>query len=293
MAKDLIRYGISALNAKNHINAVNDELLVEHSSGEMFYKRDDDGQIVSYNANDYSNRELQDVISASIILNPINFDINDYMIYHVIDISGTNHMLDTSPITFDNPYNFIVSKKEACCFFRIHGTNRTNALISILESRLNQNKNTIRLIIRVTDTLSEEIPDESNNHVIECNFNKLNAIYLNNFISTDSLIGDYKVSIQSIEFINLFDSYNLLTEGEKNAFDEFNMHNNKLEAAKIDFISFISTTSNILPYADNGRLILHSIIKNSDIEIAALSGNTVIVSENQPNRPCIWAKIIS
>ena len=50
MAKDLIRYGISALNAKNHINAVNDELLVEHSSGEMFYKREDDGQIVSYNS---------------------------------------------------------------------------------------------------------------------------------------------------------------------------------------------------------------------------------------------------
>lgn len=293
MAKDLIRYGISALSTKNHTDASNDELLVEQSSGEMFYKREDDGQIVSYNANDYSNRELQDVISASIALNPIHFDINDYMIYHVIDISGTNHMLDTSPIIFDNPYNFPVSKKEAICFFRVHGTNRTNALVSILESRLTGNKNTMRVTICVTDTLSENPSTESNMHIIECNFNKLTAIYLNEFISADSLVGDYQVSIHSIEFINLFDSYNLLTEGEKNAFNEFNMHNNKLEAAKIDFVSFMETTNQILPYADNGRLILHSIIKNSDIEIAALSGDTIIVSENQPNRPCIWAKIIS
>ena len=63
-----MRYGISALGLSHKEYAENDELLVEQSSGKMFYKRESDNQIVSFDNEKYSQETLPVAMNTAIEL---------------------------------------------------------------------------------------------------------------------------------------------------------------------------------------------------------------------------------
>lgn len=263
-----MRYGISALSTEHHKVAEPDELMVRTQDGQMFYKRED-GQIVTA-VKDYDRKSLvSDLISTG-----INIDLskNQYIAYHTVDIAGVNTLIDAEvqPLDLDE-VKFYLPETENCLCIRVRGNDVTNATVAYMKA--------------LTEDTEEDdvIITLSTGDEIKCQFNKLTLVRL----SSAGI-----VTIKSIQFPAIAKAYESLDVGQKNTIGAMNMNNDKYEAAVIDVVELITDASKIPLYKNNGVVALKMLFPVEAIidENLSLSGGGIVISDTQPDHPCIWAK---
>ena len=87
---DEMRYGISALSMEYREEATNDEILLDPQTGKPYYKREEDGQIVSFDDLSYSQNELPLAMNTAIMNQSLSVTTTstDFVVYNTIDVAG-------------------------------------------------------------------------------------------------------------------------------------------------------------------------------------------------------------
>lgn len=280
-----MRYGISALSTKYKDVAEPDELLVREKDGKMFYKRED-GQIVTA-SQCYDRKSLiSDVLASGIDV--YNKDSSLYMAYHTVDITGKTNLLNTinTDLVFKGNTSFsLPTGKESFCI-RIHGSDIVDTIADftklMYEKKHPEDTDPdLTITLRVTKNGSTNIME------LSCKFNKLMYINLGE--------GACSVEVTNIRCQKLAKAFNSLTGSQRTAMYEFNVGNRAFEATTIDVVTFIKNINDTPIYTTNGEVQLQMLIPvEALIEESYSTGGTsseIILSKEQPDRPCIWGKL--
>lgn len=283
-----LRFGISALDIKHCKYAENDELLVRGSDGHMLYKRADDGQIVTYESNEYKDNELIDAINKVFLTHEsVNTTSGDCLIYNTIDISGKTDILNPNKTDLNIQSSFNIDKVDSCVFIRIRGNSVTNSIASHLQNLYNglYPDNTGEYVIFHFEILSKTTEGESVLHEIElpAKFNMLTPLYLPN----DNTYESHQVFLKGVAFPLLTNSYSELSDEQKDTFSNLNYNNNKIEPDFVDIAYYTNDGKTPIIYNESDKISLQCIISASDI-----NKDSFIVSSDKPDHKCIWAKII-
>ena len=247
-----MRYGISALSMEYKEQATNDELLLDPNTGKPYYKREDDGQIVSFDDLSYSQSELPMAISTALINQSL--DVNtvptDFVAYNTIDVASKVDLFKTEVTELSLDTEFINSSTEAIMYVRVYGDVQTNAIMSYLDEAYNKKMAELPEDERtslVEVTLSITSGESTTDVTVNCKFNTLIAIPLNSY-GEDT----YKVKIKSIKSNISEEVFNELASDKQEIIKSFNNGNEKLEITNIDVVSYISDTNQTQLYDTNG-----------------------------------------
>lgn len=285
---DKLRYGISALSTEYRDVSEPDELMVRTRDGKIFYKRAD-GQIVT-EVQDYGKNEiLSDVVRTGADLTHPD---NSYIAYHILDITGKTSMSSADKVDVGlSETEFDVPTGVSGLFIRIRGNKLTNGAVSfiraIYEARYPDDAKTtpevsIGLKVKVESTGVES--DVS----IHCNFDELSYVKID-------MEEAYTVRIVSIQYPKLYNALKILTNEELNALNSMVM-NTKFEGAVIDLVRFVMDVSKSPIYKNDGQIALGFILPYKDLETEMQATNIehiFTVSEEQPDYPCLWAKVVT
>lgn len=283
-----LRYGISALDIKYKAFAENDELLNEGTTGQMYYKRSSDGQIVTYDSEDYEKQELINAIDSIFLTNPsVNTTAEDYLVYNVINISEKTDLLNNvEPVSIGVNSKFDTNKTDSGLFIRVRGNAVTNSVVSFLESSYNKNhpdSNLSSVVLNIT--ITEHGVGMDKTIEVPMNFNELTFVKLNP--SDETLCTSFSISLDGVSFPLISAAYNEIDESEQNMLHSLNYGNNKFEAAAIDFIYYVDDVKNPVIYNSDDKVRMNSVISASE-----LNKETFVVSSEKPAHKCLWAKII-
>ena len=291
--EEKLRYGISALDLLYREHALNDELMVDGSNGKMHYKRENDGQIVSYETNEYNNQTLVNDIQYAV--NKNNTDIptsdDDFIVYNSIDITGKNDALDHAEIVLEKVEEYRVSKTESAFFVRIRGNRVTNTCMNFVESYYNDVNPTNEIpSVLFTFNVTEEGTGKNIDITVKANFNELVLVKLTK--SSDSVTG-FKIKLKSFTFSLLKSAYNNLKSDTKTLLKSLNYGNEKFEASAIDIVTYTDDISNPKLYNSEAKSKLELIVPVKNAKLTYLDSEGFIVSSDKPTHKCIWGKIIN
>lgn len=277
LINDKLRYGISALDLEHRDYATNDELLVHGQDGKIYYKRPD-GQIVSYDNNDYTKETLINATKTALSISPVNINPSesDYLVYHTINISGTNNILsDNSHTVPDN--SFHISPNEHGFFIRVRGNGATNTCMEYMEYS-DTSSGMVTVTYRITTG------GVSEDHTIDVVFNKLTLIPISNSNMTTT------VTIVSINFSKVNSVYNSYDYATKNNLVALNL-NEKFEADSIDVVTYIDDVTRI-DISSTELIKFQNVVSIETINTEYSGSEAFIISKDKPTYKCIWGKIL-
>lgn len=284
---DKLRYGISALSTEYRDYAEPDELMVRTRDGKIFYKRAD-GQIVTEVQDYRKNDILTDMIRTGADL---SHPENSYIAYHILDISGKTSMSSSDKVDVGlSESEFDVPAGINGFFIRVRGNKLTDGAVSfirsIYEARYPDDAKT-SLDVSIELNVRMETTGEESNVTIHCNFNELSYVKLD-------MEDSYTISIASIQYPKLYNALRTLTDEERNALNSMVM-NTKFEGAIIDLVRFVTDVSKSLIYKNDGQVMLGFIFPYTELETemhTTNAENLFVVSEEQPDYPCLWAHVV-
>jgi hypothetical protein len=278
-----LRYGISALDLTHKDIAVKDEMLIHNTDGKIHYKRETDGQIVSYDALEYSNQELISAMNGA--LTEMNVGLNppesDLIAYHVLNIAGKTSILNTVTMEFGYSSTFTTANIQGF-YIRVRGNNKTNAVVSYLES-LQKNTDSVEFTFSITAHGSTNVTKTVTR---SGGFNKLLFVEIPDFDVSN--IKTYEIQVVSI-FYNLYSTYNKLSTTQKNLLSSFNDLNAKFEADAIDLVTYVEALSNTVIYSETDDIKLHQAFSVNTM--VNETSESIIVSKEKPTRKCLWVKL--
>lgn len=284
-----MRYGISALGLNYKEYAENDELLVDPISGQMLYKREIDGQIVSYDNATYTQESIATAINVAQTLENefVKTNPNNFIAYHTINIGGKTDLLDTQAVDLSMVSNFSVSKDEASFYVRIHGNTLTNTIMSYLEKTYNEDAKSIKLVFSVKETSTGSTQEI----IVETYYNLLTHVKIPVVENAMS----YEVSLASLTSVIASESFLSQDESVKNLLISLNNGNTKFESTEIDMISYVDDITKSVIYNTSDNVKLELILPNKLIDSMSASTNSegIIISEEKPNHKCLWGKVIT
>lgn len=284
-----MRYGISALGLSHKEYAENDELLVEQSSGKMFYKRESDNQIVSFDNEKYSQETLPVAMNTAIELAKtyIKTNVNNFVTYHTIDISEKTDLLDDSEVNLSIGTKFNVSKDEGAFYIRIHGDTLTNTIMSYLEKSYPTCNESMEIVFSIEETSTGTVQEV----VVYTKYNLLTLVKIPEVVDAVS----YEVSVVSVRSMIAKSSYTAQSESIKNLLVALNNGNTKFESTTIDIVSYVSDISSSTIYNTDDNVKLELMLPSTLIDTISISSKSegIVVSEEKPDRKCVWGKILT
>lgn len=298
-----LRYGISALDMSNVSNAINDELLVQGVNGKIFYKREEDGQVVSYDSIEYNKESLIYAITTALAIEKVAVTLsgNDFVTYNTIDISGKTNILEDSSYALSLNRNFHTLSEKSGFLLRVRGNSVTNAALSFLELYAHeQSINDSKFLVTIDITEESEDGSVLNQYtdVIELTYNTLKYVALSKKNADCVRFG---VKLVSIIHPTSKESFNSLPEDRKTEILNLTNNNPKLESDFVDIISFCDKTSDVIIYDANDCIQLVSLVSIQEIidvmnsrgggSSGPVNGQGVIVSMSDPGVSCIWGEI--
>lgn len=256
MAASDVRYGISALGTDKYKVAEADELMVEKSTGKMFYKRED-GRVVSM-SEDIEHTRLCNFVASSFLEKKIEPNPDEFVIYHRFDTQNRVNMLSADEVELGIVNEFVVAKDVNGFFVRFHGTEEMNASVRIVDALTktpvpNASKAIFRFdLIKAAGVTSHE--------EVEVPFDTITFIEIEN---TDNV--DAKVVPKSIQYTKFGQAYDFVSATKKGEIKTLNLGNETFKVDIIDFIT-ISAALTTTPIATEDRLVtLHSVIPMDDV----------------------------
>lgn len=282
-----LRYGISALDIAYKEHAVNDELLVDGLNGQMLYKRSSDGQIVTFSSA-YDKDDLINAVAAVFKeVDEVPTLSTDFIVYNTISGAGKLDILASgSQIIGENV--FISDKPNSGFFVRISGGPTTNAIAAYLKSKyISEHVDNTYSAVTMTFEIVEMGVNITKTITVNGDFDKLIFVPLcENFVPTTGCTG-YKISLKTITFPLLKESYNALNSNEVKLVKDLNNNNHKLEASMVDILYYVTDCTNAAIYDTDTNIKLNYIVPASDTHVK----DDFVVSEIKPSYKCIWAKI--
>lgn len=286
-----MRYGISALDIAHKQFAENDELLVHGNDGKMYYKRANDGQLVTYDSKELTKQELISELRAALSnTSKIDTTDDDYLVYHTLDIAGKTNLLDGKSYDLNITEEFNVSKIESCLAVKIRGNSDLNSAISFIENAYNSMipSNTVKSISCIFD-VTEKGTGVKKEYKVQGDFNDMIILSLTPSAST---VTGYTVKLKSISFPLLKNAYLSFSEEQKKTLIALNNGNTKFECDKIDLITYSDDISNPTLYNNEDGVKLQIIIPMKEINREYIDSEAFIVSEEKPTHKCIWGRIL-
>lgn len=294
---DKLRFGVSALDLTHKDRAQKDEILVDGTVGKLFYKREDDGQIVSFDALDYEKSALSTALRPMMGASSFKSVDTDFIVYYTANIAGKSELL-TSKVTDVglSDYRLNLSANESGFFIRVRGTNTTNAVASFLETIYKDTavKNAVSIIFTITE-------HGANDHVrkisVSCKYNELTLVPLS---AVDGDAKDFDISIDSVAYPWLHNAYASLSDEQKADLQKLNFENAKFESDTIDIVTFSTLTdaSNLVAYNAAASVKLNMIIPVETMVESFRGGSaydddaSLVISKDEPDHPCLWRKIM-
>lgn len=285
LKEDELRFGISALGLEYKEHAVNDELLTRNSDGKMFYKRPD-GNIVSYDSNEYTRDGI--VSSLKNIINTSSAwasPTDEYIVYHTYDMIGVDIFSNiSSEISMPE---ISISGKSNGIFIRLRPNNAVNACLAYIDTYRRFGESPLSDFASITYDV--KINDEVTTLTSPVSTDKLVFIPLGN----DAEVESATIKIKSISFDSLSNIISNLPTDTYNSLKSLNFENDKFELDKMDVISYVSKYSDIsicdggFPKFDFRYAFPVNIISD---EYSVSDG--IVISEEKPTYKCIWGRVI-
>ena len=263
MAASDVRYGISALATDYYNYSIEDELMVARSTGKMYYKRED-GRVVSYDGNIDQN-SLCNSIELAFSDNGITPNVNDYVVYHLINTSDLINMRSDTAFSIGIEDTFPITYHVNGFMVRLHSTDEANAAVAIIDGL------TKSLISNPTSAEFKYKVYKSGgvieSRVVDVPFNRLCFIPIENTGSSD-----VSIQLDSVKFKNFGTAYDSYISTEKKYmlrmlnYETSQFGEEKYYTNTIDFITFASSLSSVPIIAGNRTLVLNSVISMADVD---------------------------
>ena len=264
LLNDNARYGISALDLSHKDDAINDELMVQGTTGKMFYKRENDGQIVTDDIGIYDRNKFMRITKKA-IGSGLTILPDDYAIYNTINISCKTNMMESSIFDLGLTRWFNVSPTESGFLISVTGNDMTNSAISFMK-KYYENKNTTTNDtpdVSITyDVIENGISDTVRTEVASFNFNELVFVRI---LPDGDTPESFSVRLSSISFPAMNTIYSLCSNQHKEELKKLNYGNGKFEASTINMITFTKKLDNAIIFDEKEQIAFKEISSVSDI----------------------------
>lgn len=258
MAASEIRYGISALMTDYYKQAEIDELMVDKSTGKIYYKRED-GRVVSTSENIEHNR-LCNSIAMSFHSNEIESNPSDYVLYHIFDTSEKINMLSNDVIDLGNDKEFVISKDVNGFFIRLHGTEEINVSVAVVDAL--SSPSVLKPSVAKFSFYLIKDGGVTSLETMDVPFNVLVFIPLENDTTKDM-----KIVPKSIQYENFSSSYEALSDEKKGQLKVLNLGNETFKVDVMDLITFAASIGSTTIATEDRTLLLHSIISMEEVSV--------------------------
>lgn len=293
---DDLRFGTSALHMDKKEYALNDEMLLDGTTGKIYYKRLTDGQIVSSDSLNYEKSTLSTALRPIMGVSSFKSDPTDFVMYYTANITEKSELLNSTAVDVGlSTHRFNVSAKESGFFIRVRGTDSTNSIVSFLETIYEDTaiKNAVSVIVSITEHGKN---DFSHRVSVSCKYNELTLVEITPTDATNAT--NFDVVIESVAYPWLRNAYQTLTTEQKADIEKMNHGNKKLESDTIDIITFSSNVEASALYSSESRIQLNMVIPVETMAASFTGGSaynddtSLVVSREEPDHPCVWRKIM-